>query len=76
MMDLPMMAIKKIVTSLEMVYAFKLWRSFVLNAPNGMTLFWMVVSAFMDDATVWKTKITSEKTDKAIFDNICPSQVE
>jgi len=32
-----------------------------------MTMFWKLVSAFLDDSTVEKTKITSENTDKALF---------
>jgi hypothetical protein len=38
-----------------------------LNAPSSVSIPWKIVSAFLDDVTVDKIKLSKEKTDKSIF---------
>jgi hypothetical protein len=38
-------------------------------------MFFKLASAFIDDATVEKTKISKESTDKSLFENIHLSQI-
>ena len=49
---------------------------FVVNAPGTIYFTWKMVSAFLDPVTVDKIKISKTNTDKSMFDNIDPSQVE
>ena len=49
---------------------------FVVNAPGTIYFTWKMVSAFLDPVTVDKIKISKTNTDKSLFDNIDPSQVE
>jgi hypothetical protein len=74
-MDLPMSAIKKIVPNLTLYYAFKLHKTYVFNAPSSINFFWKIVSTFLDDITVTKTKITKNNTDPSLFDGIAHDQI-
>ena len=71
-----MAAIKKMVPNMTLYYAFKLYKTFVFNAHSSINFFWKIVSTFLDDITVSKTKITKANTDPSLFEGIDRQQIE
>jgi len=74
--EIPMSAIKSSTGRMSANYGGRLFKMFVVNAPSSIYFAWKMVSAFLDPVTVDKIKISKTNTDKAMFDNIDPSQVE
>ena len=74
--DIPMSAIKSSSQKMSQNYGGRLFKMFVVNAPGTIYFTWKVVSAFLDEVTVEKIKISKTNSDKHMFDNIDPSQVE
>jgi hypothetical protein len=74
--DLPLTALKGILGRISLNYGGKLHKLWIVNAPSGISTTWKIVSTFLDDVTVEKIKISKLNTEKSIFDNIDPSQVE
>ena len=74
--DLPLTALKGILGRISLNYGGRLHKLWIVNAPSGITTTWKVVSTFLDDVTVEKVKISKQNTEKSLFDNIDPSQVE
>jgi hypothetical protein len=74
--DIPMSAIKASTAKMSQNYGGRLYKMFVTNAPGTIYFTWKVVSAFLDPVTVEKIKISKNNTEKSMFDNIDPSQVE
>ena len=74
--DIPMSAIKGTTQKMSQNYGGRLYKMFVVNAPGTIYFTWKMVSAFLDPVTVEKIKISKTNTDKTMFDNIDPSQVE
>ena len=56
-------------------YGGRLYRMWVVNAPMTVAFSWKIVSAFLDQVTVDKIKISKKNTDKDIFTICDPSQV-
>ena len=71
-----MSAIKGTTSRMSLNYGGRLYKMFTLNAPGTIYFTWKIVSAFLDPVTVEKIKIAKTNTEKSIFDNIDPSQVE
>lgn len=57
-------------------YGGRLYRLWVVNAPMTVALSWKVVSAFLDQVTVDKIKISKSNTDKDMWTICDKSQVE
>jgi hypothetical protein len=74
--DLPLTSFKGILGKISLNYGGKLHKLWMLNAPSGISTSWKIVSTFLDDVTVDKIKISKLNTEKSMFDNIDPSQVE
>lgn len=74
--DLPLTALKGILGKISLNYGGKLYKLWIVNAPKGISTSWKIVSTFLDDVTVEKVNISKLNTDKTLFDNIDPSQVE
>lgn len=74
--EIPMSAIKSTTSKMGDNYGGKLFKMFTVNAPGTIYFTWKVVSAFLDEVTVEKIKISKSNTEKSLFDNIDPSQVE
>jgi hypothetical protein len=74
--DIPMSAIKGTTAKMSHNYGGRLFKMFITNAPGTIYFSWKVVSAFLDPVTVEKIKISKNSTEKTMFDNIDPSQVE
>ena len=74
--DIPMSAIKGTTQKMSQNYGGRLFKMFVVNAPGTIYFTWKLVSAFLDPVTVEKIQISKKNTDKHMFDNIDPSQVE
>lgn len=74
--QIPMSAIKGTTSRMSLNYGGRLYKMFTLNAPGTIYFTWKIVSAFLDPVTVEKIKIAKTNTEKSIFDNIDPSQVE
>lgn len=74
--DIPMSAIKSTTQKMSQNYGGRLYKMFVVNAPGTIYFSWKAVSVFMDPVTVEKINISKKPTDKHMFDNIDPSQVE
>ena len=74
--DIPMSAIKGTTQKMSQNYGGRLFKMFVVNAPGTIYFTWKLVSAFLDPITVEKIQISKKSTDKHMFDNIDPSQVE
>ena len=74
--DIPMSAIKGSSQKMSQNYGGRLYKMFVVNAPGTIYFTWKIVSAFLDPVTVDKIKISKTNTEKHLFDNIDPSQVE
>jgi hypothetical protein len=74
--DIPISAIKGSTQKMSQNYGGRLYKMFVVNAPGTIYFSWKMVSAFLDPVTVEKIKISKNNTDKTMFDNIDPSQVE
>lgn len=47
-----------------------------MNAPGTIYFTWKMVSAFLDPVTIEKIKISKSNSEKSMFDNIDPSQIE
>ena len=71
-----MSTIKSTTSKMGANYGGRLFKMFTVNAPGTIYFTWKVISAFLDEVTVEKIKISKEKTEKSLFDNIDPSQVE
>lgn len=74
--DLPISAFKNILGRISLNYGGRLHKLWMLSAPSGVSTSWKIVSTFLDDVTVEKIKISKLNTEKSIFDNIHPSQIE
>lgn len=74
--EIPMSAIKSTTAKMSANYGGRLYKMFTVNAPGTIYFTWKVVSAFLDPVTVEKIKISKNNTEKSLFDNIDPSQVE
>ena len=74
--EIPMSTIKSTTSKMGANYGGRLFKMFTVNAPGTIYFTWKVISAFLDEVTVEKIKISKEKTEKSLFDNIDPSQVE
>ena len=74
--DIPMSAIKSTTQKMSQNYGGRLFKMFVVNAPGTIYFTWKLVSAFLDPVTVEKIQISKKNTDKHMFDNIDPSQIE
>ena len=74
--DIPISAIKGSSQRISQNYGGRLYKMYVVNAPGTIYFTWKIVSAFLDPVTVDKIKINKTNTDKSMFDNIDPSQVE
>lgn len=74
--DLPLTSLKNILGRISLNYGGKLHKLWIVNAPSGISTTWKIVSTFLDDVTVEKIKISKLNTEKTMFENIDPSQVE
>lgn len=74
--DIPLTALKGILGRISLNYGGKLHKLWIVNAPKGISTTWKIVSTFLDDVTVEKVNISKLNTEKTLFDNIDPSQVE
>jgi hypothetical protein len=70
-----MNALKSTIGKMSSNYGGKLFKMFVVNAPQSIYLTWKMVSAFMDPVTVEKIKIAKTNTEKSLFDFVDPSQI-
>jgi len=73
---MPMNAIKASIGKMSANYGGRLFKMFAVNAPSTIYFTWKIVSGFCDPVTVEKIKIFKKNTDKVMFDNIDPSQIE
>jgi hypothetical protein len=74
--DIPISAIKGTTQKMSQNYGGRLFKMYVVNAPGTIYFTWKMVSAFLDPVTVEKIKISKTNTEKSMWDNIDPSQVE
>jgi hypothetical protein len=74
--EIPMPALKATASKMSANYGGKLFKMVAVNAPGTIWFTWKIVSAFLDPVTVEKIKISKTNTDKSLFDNIDPSQIE
>lgn len=56
-------------------YGGRLYRLWVVNAPMTVAFSWKVVSAFLDQVTVDKVKISKSSSDKDMWTLCDKSQV-
>ena len=71
-----MSAIKSTSAKMGSNYGGRLYKMFTVNAPGTIYFTWKMISAFLDPGTVEKIKISKNNTEKSLFDNVDPSQVE
>lgn len=57
-------------------YGGRLYRLWVVNAPMTITFSWKIVSAFLDQVTVDKIKISKSSSEKDMWSLCDKSQVE
>lgn len=56
-------------------YGGRLYKMYTVNAPGTIWFGWKAVSAFLDQVTVDKIKISKTNTDKSMWEVCDPSQV-
>jgi len=56
-------------------YGGKLHRLWVVNAPLTISISWKVISAFLQQTTVDKIKISKSSGDKDMWNNCDKSQI-
>lgn len=71
-----MSAIKGTTQKMSQNYGGRLFKMFIVNAPGTIYFSWKIVSNFLDPVTVEKIKFSKNNTEKSMFDNIDPSQIE
>ena len=74
--EIPSNILKTMISKMSQNYGGRLFKLWVVNAPMTISIGWKVVSAFMDQTTVDKIKISKKNTEKDIFALCDPSQVE
>jgi hypothetical protein len=74
--EIPTSTLKSVLEKISLNYGGRLFKLWIVNAPSSITMSWKIASAFMDDVTVNKIKISKKNTEKSIFDLCHPSQVE
>ena len=57
--EMPMNAIKEVTAKMSLNYGGRLHRMFTVNAPGTIWFGWKAISAFLDQVTVDKIKISS-----------------
>ncbi len=74
--EIPTTLLKNVLKKISLNYGGRLFKLWILNAPSSISMSWKIVSAFLDDVTVNKVKISKKNTEKAIFEICDPSQIE
>lgn len=74
--DIPIGVVKKMLGIMGKNYGGRLNRLWVVNASFTVNLSWKIVSAFLEKATLDKIKLTSKSTEKSLFTECDPSQIE
>ena len=74
--DLPISAIKETTQRVSLHYGGRLFKMCAVNAPGTIWFSWKIVSAFLDDVTCEKIKISKKNSEKTLFESVDPSQVE
>ena len=74
--DIPIGVVKKMLGIMEKNYGGRLNRLWVVNTSFAVNLSWKIVSAFLDKVTLEKIKLTSKNTEKSLFNECDPSQIE
>jgi len=65
--DIPTTLLKNVLQKISLNYGGRLCKLWIVNAPSSVSVFWKILSAFLDDVTVNKVKIVKKNTDKSIF---------
>lgn len=74
--EIPTGTLKTMLQKMSANYGGRLYRLWVVNAPMSITFSWKIVTAFLDQVTVDKIKISKSSTDKDMW-NLCDkSQIE
>jgi len=73
--EIPTSELKDVLSTISLNYGGRLFKLWILNAPSSISISWSIVSAFLDDVTVDKVKISKTNTDKSIFEICDPSQI-
>lgn len=68
--EIPTGTLKSMLQKMSLNYGGRLYRLWVVNAPMTITFSWKIVSAFLDQVTVDKIKISKSNTEKDIW-NLC-----
>ena len=74
--EIPTTLLKNVLKKISLNYGGRLFKLWIVNAPSSVSMSWKIVSAFLDDVTVNKVKISKKNTEKAIFEICDLSQVE
>lgn len=74
--EIPTGTLKTMLQKMSLNYGGRLYRLWVVNAPMTVSFSWKIVSAFLDQVTVDKIKISKSSSEKDMW-NLCDkSQVE
>lgn len=74
--EIPVKLVGKVISCLSDNYRCKTRRMFILNTTYGLKLAWSVIQTFMKTHTKKKISLTSDNTDKELFEFAHPDQVE
>ncbi len=73
--EIPTGVIKTMMQKMSSNYGGRLYRLWVVNAPMTVSFSWKIVSAFLDQVTVDKIKISKNNTDKDMWTLCDKSQI-
>ena len=65
--EIPTGTLKSMLQKMSLNYGGRLYRLWVVNAPGSITFSWKIVSAFLDQVTVDKIKISKTSSDSDIW---------
>jgi len=74
--EIPTGILKEMLQKMSSNYGGRLYRLWIVNAPFTISLTWKIVSAFLDQVTVDKIKISKSSTDKDMWTLCDKSQIE
>jgi hypothetical protein len=74
--EIPMGVIKSMTQKMSANYGGRLYRLWFVNAPMTISVSWKLVSAFLDQVTVDKIKISRSSTNDDMWTLCDHSQVE
>lgn len=65
--DIPISTLKEMLQKITLNYGGRLNKLWIVNAPMTVAFSWKIISAFLEETTVQKIKISKKHTDKDIF---------